>query len=127
MDTITNLRKYRIDIESIPFYNEKSQGIALLDLTASFIGAFVLDVLFGASSVVPYCQNKRLIYYLLVIPFGIIIHHIFAHIQAGLNGKPFLFPEEITFLNKKLFSLDFNIYKVLVVGLLILTRYSCKI
>jgi ABC-type branched-subunit amino acid transport system permease subunit len=124
---INSLRKYRIDIESIPFYNEKSHGIALLDLTASFIGAFLLDALFGASNVVPVCKNKRLIYYLLVIPIGIIVHHIFAHIQAVLNGKPFLFPEEITFLNKKLISLEFNVYKVLVVGLLILTGYSCKI
>lgn len=124
---ITDLRKYRIDIESIPIYNENSSGIALFDLTASFIGAIILDVLFGASNVVPVCKNKILIYYLLVIPFGIIIHHIFAHIKALVNKKPLLFPEEITFLNKKLFSLDFNIYQVLIGVLMLLTLRSCKI
>lgn len=123
---LAELRKYRIDLENFPFYNETSSGIALLDLISSFIGALLLDILFGASNAIPVCKNKRLIYYLLVIPFGIIIHHIFAHIQAGLNGKAFFFPEEITFLNKKLFSLKFNVYQLLIGGLILTIFRSCK-
>lgn len=101
------LRSYRLDIEHYPFFNNQNTGIALFDLIISFVAAFILE---------PYLvnyidsKNKRTIYYLLIIPFGIIVHHIIAHYNSGWK----IFPEEITFLNKKLFSKEINIYKILI-------------
>jgi hypothetical protein len=109
--SLEKLRSYRIDLEQYPFFNTKSQGIALFDLISSFIVAFLLEK-YLVNSI--NSRNKRLIYYLLVIPFGIVIHHIIAHYNSGWK----LFPEEITFLNKKLFSTEINIYKFLILILL---------
>lgn len=115
--SLDELRRYRLDIESYPFFNNKNQGIALFDLIISFIVAFILE-----SYLLPYikCKDKRLVYYLLIIPLGILVHHIIAHYRSGWK----MFPEEITFLNKKIFSLELNIYKVLLVIMLyaIVTR-----
>lgn len=119
---IAELRKYRIQLEQLPFFNDKSEGIALFDLILSFVGAFLLDKLFNLSKYLP-CNNKRVVYYLLVIPFGIIVHHIVAHIQSNFSV---LFPQEITFLNKHLFNKEFNVYKVLVLINLILIFIFCK-
>lgn len=119
---IAELRKYRIQLETFPFYNSKNNGIALFDLISSFIGAFLIDYIFNISNKLP-CKNKKIIYYLLVIPFGIIIHHIIAHIQTNFSV---LFPPEITFLNRHLFNKDFNIYKVLVLLNVILIFVLCK-
>lgn len=120
---IQELRKYRIDLN----FNEKTNGIALFDLSLAFIGAIVLDIILNLSGRLTFCKNRRLVYYLLVIPFGVVVHHIVAHIQSFLNKKSLLFPDEITFLNKKLFTLNFNIYQFLFVGLLLFTYNSCKI
>ena len=107
---IQEIRKHRIQFEKYPFYNDKSEGMALFDLILSFVGAFILDYTFDISSYLP-CKNKKYIYYLLVIPLGIIIHHIVAHINSNFSV---LFPPEITFLNKALFSREINIYKLLI-------------
>lgn len=117
--SIGELRKYRIELDNLPIFNNESRGIALFDLILSFVGAFVLDYLFNLSSLLP-CKNKKEIYYLLVIPIGILFHHIMAHIKSQT-----ILPEEITFLNKKLFSLEFNIYKVLVLVILYLIYTRC--
>ena len=107
---IQEIRKHRIQLERYPFYNDKNEGMALFDLTLSFVGAFILDYFFNISNYLS-CKNKKYIYYLLVIPFGIIIHHIIAHINTNFSV---LFPPEITFLNKALFSRELNIYKLLI-------------
>lgn len=124
---IEKLRIYRIDLEKFPYYNNNNIGIALFDVVTAFLGAYVLDKLFNLSNVIPICKNKTFIYYLLVIPFGIIVHHIVAHIRSfGKQDSKFLFPEEITHLNKKLFSLTPNIYHVLILLLLIYIINQCK-
>lgn len=112
-----NIRKYRIDLENYPYYNSNNNGIALFDLITAFLGAFILDKYFNLSSYMPSYKNKVFVYYLLVIPFGILIHHIIAHIKEKV-----LFPSEITFLNKKIFSLNFNVYHVLL-GIILLLLF----
>lgn len=116
---IENVRKYRIQLDNLPFFNNESRGIALFDIILLFVTAFVLDYSFNLSSLVR-CKNKIEMYYLLVIPITILFHHIMAHIKSGT-----LIPEEITFLNKKLFSLELNIYKLLVLGNLYLIYSRC--
>ena len=119
---LEKLRSYRLDLENYPYYNDKSVGIALFDLIVSFIGAYLLDISFDLSQKLQLCnQNKRLVYYLLVIPFGIIVHHIIAHLRSRK-----LFPEEITFLNKKIMTLKPNIYHLLLIVLIIYTFDKCK-
>ena len=116
--SLEEIRSYRLDVENYPFFNNKNTGIALFDLISSFIAAFILEkYLIGYIS----CKNKKIIYYLLVIPFGILVHHIMAHYQSGWK----LFPEEITFLNKKLFSKEINVYKMLILILLYYIYVLC--
>jgi hypothetical protein len=104
--SISELRKYRITLDS-PFFNSDNNGIALFDLTTSFLGAFFLDYFFNISSYLSnYTPHYKIVYYLLVIPFGILVHILF-------NKK--------TFLNSKLMSSDFNMYKVLVLLIVIIT------
>lgn len=88
MDTIQNLRKYRLG------------GIALFDLISSFIGAYILDYYFDLSYVLfgKLTKNFRIVYYLSIIPIGVITHIIFS---------------QETFLNKQLFSSDMNVYKII--------------
>lgn len=118
---LSELRRYRIDLENSPYYNDQNRGIALFDLTVSFIGAYLLDIWFNLSQKIPLCnKNKRLVYYLLVIPFGIIVHHIIAHLRSRK-----LFPEEITFLNRKIMSLQPNIYHLLLIILIIYIVNIC--
>lgn len=78
------LRKYRI-------FN-----IALFDVVSSFLGAFILDKLFSISSYFP-GKNKKIVYYLSVIPIGVLIHLIFS---------------QNTFLNQQLFDKSLNGYKI---------------
>lgn len=120
MTTLEELRKYRIELDNINILNSDSRGIALFDLILSFIGAYIIDYIFNLSYFLP-CKNKKEVYYLLVIPFGILIHHIIAH----LRSFPTLIPEEITFLNKKIFSLELNIYKIVIVTLLYMIYLKC--
>lgn len=118
---LSELRRYRLNFEKFPFYNNQSDGIALFDLTVSFIGAYLLDKLFNLSQKLNLCnKNKRFIYYLLVIPFGIIVHHIIAHIRSMK-----LFPEEFTYLNKKIMSLTPNIYHLLLIILIVYIVNLC--
>ena len=93
---MNSLRKYRIDIEHPPFLNSDNTGIALLDLIFSFIGAYILDKFFNISI---YFKNKT-VYYLSIIPIGIIFHLIF---------------HQNTFLNNKLISSSFNIYHIIII------------
>ncbi len=98
---IKELRKdYRFRFES----NEK--GIALFDLVFAFIGAYLIEQLFNLSQKLTVVdQNDRLtLYYLLVIPIGILTHIIF-------NVDSFLIQE--------LIKPGMNYYKVLM-SLLIL-------
>ena len=104
---IQELRKYRINLEE-DFLNDKSNGIALFDTIITFITAYIINYYFKLSNKLP-GKNKIQTYYLLIIPFGILVHHISAHIQQQV-----WFPEEFTYLNKKIFSFELNIYKLLV-------------
>lgn len=100
--SLDQLRTYRIQLET-PFFNNTSSGIALFDLVLSFVGAYIVEHYFKLSDKLP-GKNKLTTYYLLVIPLGLIIHFISARLQHI---------DEFTFLNKKIFSFDLNIYKVL--------------
>lgn len=113
---INSLRKYRINLENFPeILNAKNDGIALFDLSATLVAAAIID----KSTNLYFTKQFGIKYYLSTILLGIIVHHITAHILSP--GK--LFPPEITYLNKKLFSLEVNIYKVL---LLISIGYLLK-
>lgn len=92
--TIQDLRKYRLG------------GIALFDLISSFIAAYILDISFNLSYILfgRLTKNYKLIYYLSIIPIGIIAHVVFA---------------QKTFLNKQLFSPEMNIYKIIIMILII--------
>ena len=105
---IQDLRKYRVQLD-YPYINNQDIGIALFDTIITFIAAYILEEIFKISNNLP-GKNKIQSYYLLVIPFGIIIHHIFAHLQQMV-----LFPTEITFLNKKIISTEINIYKIILI------------
>lgn len=118
---LSNLRRHRLDLETFPIYNDQNKGIALFDLIISFIGAYLLDKIFNLSKILPLCKNnKRLVYYLLVIPFGIIVHHILAHLRSMK-----LFPDEFTYLNKKIMSLQPNIYHILLFILILFIMHMC--
>lgn len=91
MDKLTELRKFRLDLENHPFLNSDSQGIALFDLIGTFLIAYFFEKYF--TTFIP-----RKIYYASLIPLGVIIHYI-------INQK--------TFLNFKLLSNNFNIYQLL--------------
>lgn len=95
---ISQLRKYRLDLEESPFLNGRSQGIALFDLLGTFMIAYIFE-----KSVLNYLNISRKIYYASLIPLGVIVHWIIG---------------QQTFLNSKLLSNDFNIYKVLFLGLI---------
>lgn len=91
------LRKYRLNLgESGMFLNSKSSGIALFDLIFSFVGAYAIDKLFNLSSYIPVKHNIK-VYYLLVIPIGVISHVLFV---------------QKTFLNRRLFTTQVNIYQI---------------
>ncbi len=111
MFNLSEIRKYRFNLERHGIFNSENDGIALLDFIFSFLGAFIFIKLFNI-------QNTRLVY-LSVIPFGIVAHHIFAHITQWV-----WMPNEITFLNKKIISTEINIYKLLLLfNIIILVKY----
>ena len=114
---ISELRKYRINFEN-NYINANSDGIALFDTLITFLVAYILDYYFKLSNKLP-GKNKVQTYYLLIIPFGIIVHHIFAHLQQNT-----WFPTEFTYLNKKIFSMELNIYKLLLFILLYISLYN---
>src|SRR4029079_970195 len=111
------LRKYRIDLETPPFFNSEGVGIAIFDTSVAFFIARALDKFYNVSRFIPFCSNKKQIYYLLLFPVGVLVHHLIVRIQRV---------PEFSFLNKKLFSPDINIYKVLFLSLLLYTFTSCK-
>lgn len=99
MDIIQTLRKYRLG------------GIALFDLISSFIGAYILDYYFDLSYVLfgKLTKNFKVVYYLSIIPIGVITHIVFS---------------QETFLNKQLFSPDINIYKILMILIIVGIVYN---
>ena len=103
--SITELRKYRLVLD--PFeegfvFNSNSNGIALFDLFSAFLGAYFLEVLFKLPEKL---RITRKMYYLLVIPVGIVVH---------------LLSFQKTYLNQKLFNSKSGlVYKILLVVLFI--------
>lgn len=91
---IAEFRKYRIILNDYPFFNNTSNGIALFDVFGTFIIAYFLK---------PFIQRfinlSTKSYYLLLIPFGILVHLIF---------------DIDTFLNRMIFSEEINIYKLVI-------------
>jgi hypothetical protein len=116
---IQELRKYRFQFEE-PYLNNQGAGIALFDTSLTFLAAYLLDSQFKLSQKLP-GKNKLQTYYLLVIPFGIIVHHLTAHIQQMV-----LMPNETTFLNKKIISTEINIYKILLIIMLYIIYTNVK-
>lgn len=93
---INNLRKHRILLEP-PFLNSTGNGIALFDLSLTFIIAYLLE-----PYVLSILKISRLAYYLFLLPLGVVIHVIF---------------KRKTFLNKQLFNNFINIYKIVMIGI----------
>jgi len=92
--TIQNLRQYRVVLEP-PFFNNVGYGIALFDLISTFLIARIIEPF-----LLPYLKLTRTAYYLLLIPFGIVVH--------SLINQP-------TFLGKQLFNKSINLYKIIIV------------
>ena len=106
---ISNIRKHRIRLDSASLFNSNNDGIAIFDLTGTFIIAYLLDYFFNISRAFNGCTiNPKLTYYLVLIPLGVIVH--------------LLTLKKDTFLNSKLFSSDINVYK-LIFAILILTIF----
>lgn len=92
--TIQNLRRYRFVLEP-PFFNNVGYGIALFDLILTFLIARILEPV-----VLPYLKLTRAAYYLLLIPFGILVH---------------LLTKQPTFLNNQVFNKSLNLYKIIII------------
>jgi hypothetical protein len=92
--TIQNLRQYRVVLQP-PFFNNVGYGIALFDLISTFLIARILEPI-----ILPYLQLTRAAYYLLLIPFGILVH---------------LLVNQPTFLNNQVFSKSLNLYKIVII------------
>jgi hypothetical protein len=84
-----NIRAYRINLQN-NFINNDSNGIALFDLTGTFLVAYLLNLYLKVS-------NSE-IYYISVLPLAVLVH-----LMVGKN----------TFLNQRLFSEEFNVYKLI--------------
>jgi hypothetical protein len=107
--TIDELRKYRIQLEYNPtdifsIFNNTGKGIALFDLTITFIVAYLLDLL-AWDYIHKFLGISRITYYLGLIPLGVIVHLIF---------------QQETFLNTQLFRKEMNIYQLLFIVLVYL-------
>lgn len=96
MDTITNLRKYRILESPTNLYNSNSEGVAIFDLVSSIVGFYLVDLLLFRGQLFRTYGYK---YYASIIPLGVIVH---------------LSLYQQTFLNKQLFSSELNIHKIIV-------------
>lgn len=108
---ISNMRKYRIKLDSMSLFNSNNDGVAIFDLTGTFIIAYLLDHFFNISRVFNgYTKNPKLTYYLVLIPLGVIIH--------------LLTLKKDTFLNSKLFSSDLNVYKIIFAILILSILYQ---
>jgi hypothetical protein len=105
------IRKYRIKLDTQSLFNSNNDGIAIFDLSGTFIIAYLLDYFFNISKIFNgYTKNPRLTYYLVLIPLGVIIH--------------LLTLKKETFLNSKLFSSDLNVYKLIFAILIVLILYQ---
>lgn len=107
MTTLSDIRKYRIKLDDVNLINSNNDGIAIFDLTGTFIIAYILDYFFNISRIFNgYTKNPTLIYYLILIPLGVLVH--------------LLTLKKDTFFNSKLFSSDINIYKLIFVVLIVM-------
>jgi hypothetical protein len=107
MTTLSDIRKYRIKLDDVNLINSNNVGIAIFDLTGTFIIAYILDYFFNISRIFNgYTKNPKLTYYLILIPLGVLIH--------------LLTLKKDTFFNSKLFSSDINIYKLIFVVLIVM-------
>lgn len=103
---MNGIRKFRIELQS-PFFNSEGKGMALFDLIGTFVIAYVLNEYFMITDTL---KIKKEVYYMSLIPIGIISH---------------LLIKQDTFLNKQLFNFDINIYKILLVALIINISLIC--
>lgn len=118
--SLNDLRKFRLDIETQPFLNNQNQGIALFDLTLSFVAAYILDRQFKLSNRLGCNQNSQAVFYMLVIPFGILVHYLFSMYQQQTFT-----PTQMTFLNRKIFTPNVNIYQIMVFFMILYSFMSC--
>lgn len=100
MDTINNLRKYRILESPTNLFNIDGKGIAIFDLVSSIFAFYLIDLLYSGKLFATYGYK----YYGFIIPFGIVVHW---------------FANQQTFLNKQLFSSEINMHKVIVAILIL--------
>ena len=109
---VEELRRFRFELYK-PFLNASGKGIALFDVGITFLAMYLLDKYYNLSGLLP-AKNKKLVYYLLLFPIGIISHHIIAHYRSNcLINCPGGWPEEFTFLNK------WNIYQLALIIILL--------
>ncbi len=106
--SIDELRKYRIQLEQINnisnVINDRGEGIALFDLILTFFVAYLLQIILP-QNIKNSIGINDITYYLSLIPLGVIVHIIF---------------QQDTFLNKKLFSKEMNIYQIIFIMILYL-------
>lgn len=95
---INQLRKYRFQLNQ-PFVNSKGQGIAIFDFSITFLIAYIIE-----PYIREYLKLTRPAYYLMLLPLGVVIH---------------LLTKQDTFLNKQLFDNSINLYKVIMIIILI--------
>lgn len=127
MEQLNEIRKHRFQLENWKdIYNDTGYGISFFDLAMIIFGFIFLDFVFGASYYIPFCRKNRLAYYLLAIPFVVLVSHVAAHIISFSKGNKTLIPDELTYLNQKIFSVDLNFYHVIVFLLLYWSYQTCK-
>lgn len=95
---INQLRQYRFQLNQ-PFLNSEGRGIAIFDFTITFLIAYIIE-----PYIREYLKLTRPAYYLMLLPLGVIIH---------------LLTKQDTFLNKQLFDNSINLYKVIMIFILI--------
>lgn len=119
-NSLNNLRSYRIDLESSPIYNNIGKGISLFDILSAFAGVFILERLIyyitrkHMYNLIPSRRkiSKPVILYLLVIPFGVLVHR-YANTKTYLSGK--LFDDTCTI----------NIYQKIYIGIILSASVLC--
>lgn len=101
MISVQELRKYRFQLPSHEnqegLINNTGEGIAFFDFLLTFVAAYLLE-----PYLLPFLKQynfSRKAYYLMLIPLGVIVH---------------ILTKQDTFLNKRLFNKEVNLYKVCV-------------
>jgi hypothetical protein len=97
------VRSYRIQLEQ-PFYNSNSLGISIFDLFMTFFIAYIIE-----PYVRVYTKLNRQAYYLALLPLGVVSHSL---------------SEQHTFLNGKLFDDSINLYKIIMIIIIIKLIYE---